>query len=225
MNIINGIIAATIAFTGGTSLYVYSKKHIPNENTVSPQQVYSSNNRASSYYGSMMGNAMGTMMGGYSQNIDTLSSDDIKKQMELTLKNAVINKQENTITYTGDNVTIALLGGPEQADGRFVIGDLVNPTIHVPKNAHVSLELINADEGMPHGIEITSAKPPYIQMPMMQGGTLGASIIPPLPSAQNDQYPVSQTASFQLNQSGQFYYICQYPGHAADGMYGKIIFD
>lgn len=186
--------------------------------------------RSHSFYGSMMGNGNsmmgnggGTMMGGYNQNIQTITSENAKTQMDASLNKATINKGNNSITYTGDEVHIDLLGGPEQADGKFVIGDLVNPTLYVPKDARVDLELINADEGMPHGIEITNAAPPYGQMSMMQGGIIKGAIISPLPAAQNGTYTASQI-SFQSDQSGQYYYICQYPGHAAKGMYGKIIF-
>ncbi len=86
----------------------------------------------------------------------------------------------------------------------------------------ICMELMNADKGMEHGIEITTTQPPYDQMSMMEVGVVKGTIIAPLPEAQDDQFSDGQT-SFQLNQSGQFYYICQFPGHAANGMYGKII--
>lgn len=158
------------------------------------------------------------------QNTQTISSSNETKQMNASLKDTVINKKDNTIRFNNDNVKIVLLGGPEEADGKFVVGDLINPTIYVPKHARVTFELINADQGMPHGFEITTVRPPYAQMPMMQGGVLKGAFIRPIPAAHNNQYPVKQT-SFQVNQAGQYYYICQYPGHAADGMYGKIIFE
>ncbi|QQE81457.1 plastocyanin [Alicyclobacillus sp. SO9] len=78
------------------------------------------------------------------------------------------------------------------------------------------------DSGMPHGIELTAANPPYSYMSMMQGGIYSGSFIPPLPEAQNDQYPVA-ASTFVVNQTGNFHYLCQVPGHAAKGMYGKMI--
>lgn len=174
--------------------------------------------------GSMMGNGQGAMMGESNQNVSSISSSQAKKKMDASLKNAVINKTKNTITFSGDQVHIVFFGGPEEADGKFVVGNLVNPTLYVPKNAHISMEFMNADKGMPHGLEITTANPPYGQMSMMQGRSVNGTVISPLPAAQADQFSEGQT-SFQLNQSGQFYYICQYPGHAAKGMYGKIVFE
>lgn len=181
------------------------------------------NSNAETNFSAMMSSGMGSMMG-WSKQSGQMTKTDAQKEINSSLKHAVINKEKNSMTYSGDHVHIVLLGGPEEADGKFVIGTLVNPTIHVSKNAHVDLELINADEGMPHGIEITSVQPPYDQMSMMQGGILNGTFIHPIPAAQDDQYPVAQT-SFQVNQKGEFYYICQYPGHAAKGMYGKIIFE
>jgi plastocyanin len=41
------------------------------------------------------------------------------------------------------------------------------------------------------------------------------------PSANGRSY--EDSTSFTANYDGEFYYICQYPGHASEGMYGKII--
>lgn len=172
------------------------------------------------------GGGWGQMMGGqrYNQNYQMVSSAGVVKKVEDALKNAKIDKAKNTITYHGREVQLVVQSGSGQADGKFAIGGLVNPTIHVPKDANVFLELVNKDEDVAHGIEVTNAQPPYGQMPMMDGGVLTHAVISPLPNALNNQYPTGQI-NFQANRSGLYYYICQYPGHAAKGMYGKIIFE
>ncbi|QQE81450.1 plastocyanin [Alicyclobacillus sp. SO9] len=142
--------------------------------------------------------------------------------METSLQNATLSKNTNTVTYRKQNVTVVFFAGPEQADGKFVVGGLVNPTIQVRKGAHVQFKVINMDTGMPHGIEMTTANPPYSYMSMMQGGIYPGSFIAPLPEAQNGQYAVA-SSDFVANQSGHFHYLCQVPGHAAKGMYGKMI--
>lgn len=168
------------------------------------------------------------MMGGYEfQNGTTalsyLNEDTATKQMKNSLKGATVDKKNNTITFSGKDITIVMLGGPETADGKFVVGGLINPTIQVPKDATISLEMINEDEEMLHGVEITNANPPYFYMTMMQGGIYNAnSVVSPLPPASNDNYP-SAVTTFTADGNGTFYYICQYPGHAAKGMYGKFI--
>jgi len=173
------------------------------------------------------GNNSGGMMGGNgfqngATNISSLNEETANKHMEDSLKNATVDKKNNTITFWGKDVNIVLLGSPKIADDKFFIGGLINPMLQVPKNAKISLEMINEDEGMSHGVEITNATPSYNYMPMMGGGIYPDTFITPLPEATKDKYPTSGT-TFTSNQEGTFYYICQYPGHAAKGMYGKFI--
>ena len=177
--------------------------------------------------GTMNGYNNGGMMGGNeSQNRTTnfsyLDEKTVNKDMADSLKNTTVDKKNNTITFKGKDVTIVLLGGPKIADGKFFIGGLINPTIQVPKDANISLKMINEDEGMNHGVEITNAAPAYNYMTMMDGGIYPNTFITPLPEAIKDKYPTSVT-TFTSNQNGTFYYICQYPGRASKGMYGKFI--
>lgn len=171
-------------------------------------------------------NSGGMMRGNGSQNgatnIASLNEETANNHMEDSLKNATVDKKNNTITFRGKDVNIVLLGSPKIADDKFFIGGLINPMLQVPKNAKISLEMINEDDGMSHGVEITNAIPAYNYMPMMGGGVYPDTFITPLPEATKDKYPTSAT-TFISSQEGTFYYICQYPGHAAKGMYGKFI--
>jgi hypothetical protein len=56
----------------------------------------------------------------------------------------------------------------------------------------------------------------------VQGGVYPGSFINPIPNSVNGNFYAAST-SFTANYHGGFYYICQYPGHASKGMYGKII--
>lgn len=176
----------------------------------------------------MMGGISGSNSwncGGYGGTGSSLASKDnasVQADTNASLQNAKVDKATNSITYTGSNVKLVILGGPEQADGKFVIDGLVNPTLNIPQGANVTVEFVNADEGMPHAFEVTNAAPPYDYMSMMDGGIYPGSLIGALPEAQNNQYPTVQT-SFKADQAGTFYYICQYPGHAAKGMYGQLV--
>jgi len=166
---------------------------------------------------------MGGQGSGNNNALDVKDENSAAKDMATSLTNATVDKSSNTITYTGTNVKIVMLGGPKEADEKFVIAGLINPTLKIPQGANITMEIINKDEGMSHGVEITTATPPYTYMSMMQGGGIypGASI-QPIPKAASNQYPASQV-SFAASNVGEFYYLCQYPGHAANGMYGKII--
>lgn len=171
-------------------------------------------------YGGMMGGNFGYNQNQFSNEgitVDKVNSDALE-----SLKNAAIDKDKNSITYSGNDIKIVLLGGPEQADKKFVIGELVNPTVYIAKNANVTLELINEDGDVPHAIEITNAAPPYVYMAMMQGGIYPGSFIGNIPPSANSKFYVAST-SFTASYEGEFYYIYQYPSHAAEEMYGKIV--
>ncbi|VBB08901.1 type-1 copper (blue) proteins signature [Lucifera butyrica] len=198
--------------------------------------VQAESNQVNNGYGGygMMGGSNSGMMGGNSgmmgsqfggnNGVDFRNKQSADRDMNDSLTNATVDKSGNTITYTGNAVKIVMLGGPDYADGKFVIGGLVNPDLKIPQGTKVTLEMINEDEGMPHGVEITSAAPPYDYMSMMQGGVYPGSFIHPVQEASSDQYPTA-TISFVADQAGTYYYICQYPGHAEKGMYGKIIIE
>ena len=166
------------------------------------------------------------MMGGYGYNqgdIQYKTDAQIQADAANTQAYAQVDEQANSIIYSGNEITIFMLGGPEEADEKFVINGLINPTIYVPRDATVTIEFANADEGMPHAFEITDARPPYGYMSMMHNGRIyPGSFIATLPAANGGIYPVGK-ATFQASEAGTFYYICQYPGHAQEGMYGKMV--
>lgn len=163
-------------------------------------------------------------MSWYINNVPKISAETAAQdaQTALTQADVSIDKTNNAITYTGQNVHIVALAGPTGADQKFVIDGLVNPTLDIPKGAQVTFQLINEDTGMPHGVEITSAKPPFAYMSMMQGGIYSGSFIHPILAATNAGDPTLST-TFTASQAGTFTYLCQYPGHAQQGMYGQII--
>lgn len=170
-------------------------------------------------YGMMRGNRV------YRSNLyvqSGLSEDKVNEEVKNSLANVKIDNGTNSVTYSEDNIKIVLLASAKQADDKFLVDGLVNPTVYIPKNSTVTLELINEDEDVPHAFEITSAAPPYANMSMMQGGVYPGSFIDPIPYAASGKFYAAST-SFTAKYDGEFYYICQYPGHASQGMYGKII--
>lgn len=171
-------------------------------------------------YGGMMGRSFGYNSNQYSN--EGLTEDNVNSDAQESLKNAAIDKDKNSITYSGNDIKIVILGSPTQEDKKFVIDGLVNPTVYIPKNANVALELVNEDEDVPHAVEITNAAPPYAYMTMMQGEIYPGSFVGNIPPSSNGKFYAAST-SFIASYEGEFYYICQYPSHAAEGMYGKII--
>ncbi len=176
------------------------------------------------------GNGLGWpgMMGAWDPgNVQSLSSVDATHAMESSLANAIVDKVNNRVTYRGQSIRLVVLGGAMDGTSagpaeKFVVAGLVNPTLNVPKGSRITLELINEDTDMPHGIEVSAIGPPYATMSMMQGGVYSGSFIAPMNEASSGEFPMAST-TFTADKSGTFYYLCQYPGHAAEGMYGKLV--
>jgi rusticyanin len=104
----------------------------------------------------------------------------------------------------------------------FVIYRLINPTIVVPKGSSVQLSVINLDDDMNHNLVISSVSPPYPYMAMMssmQSNGMMSFLPPTNQGSAAHEYSYTLT----LDQSGNLWYLCTYPSHAQDGMYGKIL--
>jgi hypothetical protein len=79
-----------------------------------------------------------------------------------------VERADNRITFAGTTIRFTVLaspaGGPDDA---FRIAALVNPTVVVPRGAHVSIQVINADPDTAHGLVITASKARSSWMLMM----------------------------------------------------------
>lgn len=151
-----------------------------------------------------------------------VSESSVQEDVAAAQKNAQVDEKTNTITYSGNSVKLVIAGSPEKADGKFVIHGLVNPKLIIPRGSDVTVKFVNEDGDVPHAFEITNAVPPYDYMSMMDGGIYPGSVIRALPKTSGSHYAMA-TTTFQASQLGTFYYICQYPGHAQKGMYGKLM--
>ncbi|MEM4109428.1 MAG: plastocyanin/azurin family copper-binding protein, partial [Conexivisphaerales archaeon] len=108
----------------------------------------------------------------------------------------------------------------------FVIYGLINPTLVIPRGATVDFILINLDDDMYHNIAITPVPPPYQYYAMMQIMMNVLGITPFLPPANySNAFAYGSTFSSSFYNSGTYYYVCEYPGHAEMGMYGQIVVD
>jgi hypothetical protein len=80
---------------------------------------------------------------------------------------ATIDRSTRTISFTTTGVNLVVLASPSMPAESFRIAGMANPAISVQARAHVTIELINADREMAHGLVITSAGAAQSQMPMM----------------------------------------------------------
>lgn len=180
----------------------------------------------------------GMMYGGYGQSIKTISISGAKFASVLP-DSAQVSKENNTIFFPSQSVSIVPLSfmtegamnftgaaPPSYArDDAFVIGKMIDPTLVIKSGAVLNVTSINLDDDMSHNFVIMTSGPPYQYMAMqsmMYGGVVAT--MPVLPNA-DEKNNLAYAYSYMVTMSkpGTYWYVCTYPGHALDGMYGKII--
>ena len=135
---------------------------------------------------------------------------------------ATVDQTAKRITFQTSDVRLAVVASPPGGpDLTFRIAGLVNPTIVVPRGATVTVQLVNADPDMSHNWVVTSAQPPFSFMSMMTGPAFSGAFSAPLGDPTSAGLP-SETISFTASTAGTYTYLCQVPGHAAQGMYGTF---
>lgn len=172
---------------------------------------------------------MGQGYGGYGgQELDWNAADAVIRESG---QGATVDTATNTVSYQGTHVTIDVIAvQPGKPDTTFEVAGLADPTVKVPLGATVTLDLVNMDYGsdMPHGLVLTRLPPPYpyTPMPLMMSGGLFSGI-PPLAARTDEDLQSARYASasmqFRADAPGTYYYVCQVPGHAQHGMYGKLV--
>ena len=155
---------------------------------------------------------MGGMMGGWSY----LSPS----QLAAFTTRPPVTATDDTLTFGGGSIKILVLMGP-MAEGQsmysFVIDNITNPTLVLPKGSVVTMIVVNADTDAYHGLTLTAVPPPYSYnfIPMMMSSFASSGVLPPSSSGF-----ASQQISFTV--TGDMYYVCPVAGHAQSGMYGQI---
>jgi rusticyanin len=135
---------------------------------------------------------------------------------------ATIDRASRMITFTGRDVSLVVLASPSMPAESFRIAGMTNPAIVVPAGAHVSIELVNADTDMAHGLVITTADVARSPMPMMTaapafpGSALWFLGKPTTAGMHAD------TLTFTAATPGSYQYLCPVPGHAQKGMAGPF---
>jgi len=134
----------------------------------------------------------------------------------------------NTRTYAANNTIwvgsgvsrLVFVAAPPGYDEIFLINGLLNPTIHLSKGSQLTVTLANADPGMYHNLALTTRDPPYSSMPMMSH--MSGPRTSMLTASESGYYWV-QDMNIAMNSPGQFWYLCEYPNHAEEGMYGSLV--
>ncbi len=135
---------------------------------------------------------------------------------------ASIDRAARTITFTTTNVSLAVLASPSMPAESFRIAGMTDPSVIVPAGAHVTIELINADDDMAHGLVIMPAGAARSDMPMMTAApafTGSALWFLGKPTAAGMH---AGTLAFTAATPGSYQYLCPVPGHAREGMAGTF---
>jgi len=175
----------------------------------------------------------GGMMGG-------MKTVNIQSAIEL-MKNppayAHVFVNNNSIVFTSKDINLVVLTmGHKRAENLtglqspphdvFVIYGLIDPKLIIPAGAVIYITVINLDDNMYHNFVITTESPPYPYNVMMGEGMMSGfvAMMPLLPPANyQNGYAYEFSYTVQLSQAGIYWYICTYPGHAQEGMYGEMI--
>jgi len=135
---------------------------------------------------------------------------------------ASINRAARTITFTTANVSLVVLASPSMPAESFRIAGMTDPAISVPAGARVTIELVNADADMAHGLVIMPAGAARSAMPMMTAAPsfTGAALwFLGEPTAAGMH---AGTIIFTATTPGGYQYVCPVPGHAREGMAGTF---
>lgn len=131
----------------------------------------------------------------------------------------------HTLWFRTGPVALVVYASPPAHDLAFVVQGTVNPTIHVTPGTRVTVTVVNLDSDMYHNWALSTQGPPYSSMPMMgSGGMMGSGTMTGTsmlgPTSGGGYW--SQTMSFAAS-AGSYWYLCEYPDHANEGMYGSFV--
>lgn len=115
-------------------------------------------------------------------------------------------------------IKLTVVTGPSNDMLSYRIQGERNPVLDVPKGVTLDILFINEDDDMKHDIRFSRMPPPYSGTPD-EGKTTGSDKLPP----HTKKSFSGERLKAKFTVSGTYYYLCTVRGHAAGGMYGKII--
>jgi rusticyanin len=137
---------------------------------------------------------------------------------------ATVDRGTNRITFEGSPVHLTVVASPPRnPDETFRAAGLVNPTIVLPREAQVTLVVVNADPDTAHGLVVTSTGAASYYVPMMTtpDAFSGAAVWFLGNPTSAGMHEGSMT--FTASTPGTYQYLCPVPGHAQKGMVGSFV--
>lgn len=134
---------------------------------------------------------------------------------------AEVDTRTNTLQFAIATVRLAVLASPPGADMKFRIAGMNDPTISLPRDAQVTVELINGDNDMAH-MWVLAGGAKGTDGSVDAGALARIAAAPPLGDPTAAGQP-TETVTFAAPSPGTYHYYCAFPGHAAAGMRGSLI--
>jgi rusticyanin len=124
---------------------------------------------------------------------------------------------------SGLRVKFATVASPSMPAEDFRIAGLTNPSVVVPADSKVQVELVNADPDMAHGFVVATQGAEYSATPMLTArpsfpGSGLWFLGEPTAAGMH-----AGTLSFTASTAGAYTYFCPVPGHAQKGMAGTFV--
>ncbi len=129
-----------------------------------------------------------------------------------------VNKTRNTLSFSGSDIHLLILAGPETDMFSYKIAGLTNPTLRVPAGVRIRLTVVNVDDDMTHDLVIWS---PYPSFPVRAEVPSLAVHTRSLPPRRGTTYS-AEAVVIQALKPGSYEYFCSVPGHAKGGMHGRL---
>lgn len=142
---------------------------------------------------------------------------------------AFATTQVNATAFTG-------MRPPSYAQGDvYVIGGLIDPTLYLPSGTSVTFTVVNMDDALYHDLVVSTVGPPFaanlsryttwsgngVMGSGFQGFAHAMSVLSP--ANYGGGWASSYSYTVTIPDYANLWYLCTYPGHAMEGMYGEIV--
>ena len=124
----------------------------------------------------------------------------------------------STLTFTGKDIRLVVLTGPEDDMLSFRIQGIRNPILAVPAAAQLQILFVNVDTDMRHDIRFGHVVGEFPARPSI-AETAGST---KLASRGDGGVIQAEEIVVKANENGQYKYFCSVPTHATGGMWSHI---
>lgn len=131
----------------------------------------------------------------------------------------VVGHDKKSLSVTGPSARLVVRTGPKSDMMSYRIKGIRNPTIIVNPGARLSVFFVNADDDMLHNLRFTALAPPFAAK-IGNRGSVGSTDLHPM---KGERYSAQVLTVVVSKTPGTYYYLCTIPGHAAAGMFGKLV--